>query len=61
LRRARDGFPAETNPTLRFSAQKPPIFAQNGTRESPLIMFGRRKLIMLALGAAAQAHAAGNY
>jgi hypothetical protein len=40
-----------------FWAQKPPIFAQNGTRKSPLIMFRRRELMMLALGAAAQAYA----
>jgi hypothetical protein len=39
----------QPNPIMRFSAAKPPIFAQNGTRKSPLIMFGRRELIMFAL------------
>ncbi|MGA9548157.1 MAG: hypothetical protein WBS14_10855, partial [Rhodomicrobium sp.] len=33
----------------------------NAGEKCGLIMFGRRKLIMLALSAAAQAHAAGNY
>jgi hypothetical protein len=31
---------------MRFSASKPPIFAQNGTRKSPLIMFWRQELII---------------